>query len=183
MAISVSRSTGPATSQSISATGLPCRETTFQGAASQWPMMSGGADFPAEPGPPAGASRRPERRRRVVQPPNQDPELVNGLVRPRRRVDHLTFDVREDFAALLVESVSDDARRSFEARLLQMAEQTMDRLRPGARPSDDHPAASSDCGSAAAGKRCRIGLIGHARTLAAGRPRDRPLFTQERSTS
>jgi hypothetical protein len=182
MAISVSRSTGPATSQSISATGLPLRETTFQGAASQWPMMSGVPTSRPNQGP-AGAGRRPERRRRVVEAPNQDTEPVNGLVRPRRRVDDLTFDVGEDFAALLVESVSDDARRSFEARLLQMAEQTMDRLRPGARPSDDHPAASSDCGSAAAGKRRRIGLIGHERTLAAGRPRDRPLFTQERSTS
>jgi hypothetical protein len=55
-----------------------------------------------------------------VQPLDQAAELVNGFVRPRRRIDDFPFDVGGDLASLLVEAVSDDAGSSCETRLLQV---------------------------------------------------------------
>jgi hypothetical protein len=55
-----------------------------------------------------------------VQPLDQAAELVNGLVRPRRRIDDFPFDVGGDLASLLVEAVFDDAGSSCETRLLQV---------------------------------------------------------------
>jgi hypothetical protein len=53
---------------------------------------------------------------------------------------------------MLVEAISDDAGRSYETHLMQMAQQRVDRARSGARISDDDPAASGDSRSPAAGE-------------------------------
>jgi hypothetical protein len=102
-----------------------------------------------------------------MKPPHRAAEFVNGVIRPRCRVDNVAFDIRQDLAALSVKAVPHDAGRSCKAHLLQMEQQGMDRACPWTRLTDDHLAISRDGGPSATGERRWFVFFGHLLTISA----------------